>query len=160
MYKQEIDNYSQQIQNIAESAKVEGYSKYFLLSRVVIFEGFLDEMLDKLPNYERGEGLEEKINSFKNKYKINLDKEIKKELFACLHKLNKLRRMIVHGDFNIQTNFGFCYEIEKYLKDIEYFFNCSTEDVSESSSSNNLEWAYIASDLRNLADQIENIYLK
>jgi hypothetical protein len=121
MYVNELSAYNSQI-SLVLSLVSDYYSKYILLSRIAIFEGFLTEKVIAAGQIPK-KTLEPKINAFKNIYG-GLGNDISGLIFEILYKLIKLRNDIAHGNFEVRTNKAFYLQIEYFLEQTEISFNC------------------------------------
>lgn len=167
MYLKELCDYKKQMDQITTLIS-DSYSKYILLSRIVIFEGFLYETISKHPKYSYESAdknsIEEKVNFFKTNYFVLhlVQKETSAHIHFLISKLRLIRNRIAHGDFNLKANSLIYSSVEKFLNEVENLFLQAilTEDrskVPQTTVDHNLIFPLEHNDLMNLRNDLDKI---
>ena len=167
MYLEELTDYKKQMNQITRLIS-DSHSKYILLSRIAIFEGFLYEKISEHPTYSPRPAdktsIEDKVKFFKNRYYLLhlVEKDLSTEIHYLISKLRLIRNRIAHGDFNLTANMPVCTFVEKFLNEVETLFlkAVPTEDrdqVPQAITDRISIFSLDKNDLKNLGNDLDKI---
>ena len=167
MYLEELTYYKEQMDQITTLIS-DSYSKYILLSRIVIFEGFLYEKISEHPEYSFAKAdensIENKVNFFKSKYYLLhlVERDVSVGIQDLISKLRLIRNRIAHGDFNLKTNISVCLSVEKFLNEVEALFLKAVlindrDEVSQAITDRISIFSLDKNDLKNLGNNLDKI---